>query len=281
MSKPQIILILAFAALASWGICAHAVESGPSNTVGFWKLEVGRGYTQISFPLLPTNKSVDNVLGDQLTGGNDPQDSDQILRWNPATAQFQMCWYNESTGAWEGDFNLLSESSAYWIYVQLDHPVTQTLVTYGNVVETPVYNMGTMALGYNAVGSVWAIASPISSSGLTGFQGGMYLFQSDLIMNYDAASGSYSYAWKDGNGNWLGNLTQLEPLHGYWIYVAPSHPGFNWPSYPQPIQIGNGNVGPRVHNPLYSRSDKLSPVPPAPPAQGMSRNLPPKTGGEN
>jgi len=281
MSKQQITLILAFAAFASWGICAHAAESGPSNTVGFWKLDVGRGYTQSSFPLLPTNKSVDNVLGDQLTGGNDPQDSDQILRWNPATGQFEMCWYNESTGAWEGDFNLLSESSAYWIYVQPDHPVTQTLVTYGNVVEMPVYNMGAMTPGYNAVGSVWAIPAAIAGSGLTGFQGGMYLFQSDLIMNYDAATGSYSYAWKDGNGNWQGNLTQFEPLQGYWIYIAPGHPGFNWPSYPQPLQLGDGNVGPRNYNPLYSRSANLGSVPPAPPAQGMSRNNPPKIGGEN
>jgi hypothetical protein len=280
MSRRRYALILAFGALALWGSCAQATESQPSNTVGFWKLEVGRDYTQISFPLLPADKSVDNVLGDQLTGGNNPEDSDQILRWDPAAGQFQMCWFNEGTGAWEGDFDSLSESSSYWIYVQQDHPVTQTLITHGNVIETPFYIMGAMAPGYNAVGSIWAIPAPISTSGLTGFQGGLYLFQSDLIMNYDAATGSYSYAWKDGNGNWLGGLTQLEPLRGYWIYVAPGHPGFVWNNYPQPIQQGDGSVGPYVINPLYQRSSILGSSVPLLPAKGMSRKVPPKLGGE-
>jgi hypothetical protein len=212
-----------------------AEESIPSNTVGYWKLTVHRGFNQFSFPLLPVDKSVNNVLAGQLTGGAAPAQSDQVLRWNHATNTFQMVWYNTGTSTWQGDFTDFAEGMSYWIYVQPDHPLTQTLVTFGNVVETPSFNMGAMTAGYNAVGSVWAAPSPLPQAGLTGFVGGTYLFQSDILMSYDALTGSTSYAWKNQGGVWQGNLTQLEPLKGYWLYVSPGHAGFNWNNYPQPI----------------------------------------------
>lgn len=233
-----------------------AIESGPSNTVGFWKLEVYHEFTQVSFPLLPDNKTLNNVLGDQLTGGLNPEDSDQVLRWDPATGQFQMCWYSTTTGNWEGDFSELSEAESYWIYVQSDHPATQTVVTYGNVVEAPSYNMGQIALGYNAVGSVWAVPASISQAGLNGFEGGLYLFLSDLIMSYDAQTGRYFYAWMDDDSLWQGNLTELEPLRGYWIYVAPGHTGFNWSNYPQPNPMGLDAKTPPLDHPANLSTGK-------------------------
>lgn len=211
-----------------------ALESGPSNTVGFWKVDVHPGYTQMSFPLLPADKSVNNVLGDQLTGGLTMGESDQVLRWNAASGQFQTCWYNTANQTWQGDFGQFSEAESYWIYVQANHPATQTIVTFGNVYEEPYYDMGTMRPGYNAIGSVWPVPAALSLAGLGGYEGGLYLFLSDLITSYDASTGSYPYAWQDGNGTWKGNLTQFEPLKGYWIFVAPGHPGFEWPIYPQP-----------------------------------------------
>jgi len=281
MSKRLIASSTILAGLLFLGLNGAATESGPSNTVGFWKLEVGRGFTQISFPLLPADKSVNNVLGSQLTGGTTSAQSDQVLRWNAATGQFQMCWYNTAQGSWQGDFDRFSESESYWIYVQPDHPVTQTIVTFGNVVEVPYFNMGSMGPGYNAIGSVWAIAAPVSLAGLNGFLGGMYLFQSDLLMGYDAATGNYTYAWRTENGNWQGNLTQLEPLHGYWIYVAPGHPGFNWSTYPQPLMIRDDYLGPQNTSPFNQRV--LTPpgqylpglTPPTPAAVGKTsvRNL--------
>ena len=209
-------------------------ESGPSNTVGFWKFDVAPGYTQGSFPLLPNDKTLDNVLGDQLTGSTTPDESDQILRWDAAVGEFQMAWYSTASGRWEGDFSTLTETEGYWIYVQPDHPATQTIVAYGNVVEEPYYNMGTMTPGYNAIGSVWAVPASIAQSGLNGYEGGMSLFLSALIMTCDPETGDYSYTWVDDGGFWQGDLTEFEPLKGYWIYIAPGHTGFEWPTYPQP-----------------------------------------------
>lgn len=211
-----------------------AAESGPSNTVGFWKFDVAPGFTQVSFPLLPNDKTLDNVLGDQLTGSATPEESDQILRWDAAAGEFQMAWYNTASDRWEGDFSALSETEGYWIYVQPDHPATQTIVAYGGVVEEPYYNMGTIGPGYNAIGSVWAVPASIAQSGLNGFEGGLYLFLSDLIMTYDPVTGSYSYTWMDDGGSWQGDLTEFEPLKGYWIYIAPGHAGFEWSAYPHP-----------------------------------------------
>ncbi len=239
-----------------------AAESGPSNTVGFWKLDVQHGYTQISFPLLPGNKTVNNVLGDQLTGGNTSQESDQILRWDPASGQFQMCWYNTAVSEWEGEFNELSEAESYWIYVQPDHPSIQTIITFGNVIETVSFDMGRMTPGYNAIGSVWAVTVPILQAGLDGFEGGLYLFLSDLIMSYDAYTGSYTYTWQDDSNDWQGNLTQFEPLKGYWIYIPPGHDGFEWSNYPQPIPPGSDGFTTTKSNPTtYTTELQPSKIP--------------------
>jgi len=279
-------LSAAFAFLIPLG--SSAIESGPSNTVGFWKVDVHPGYTQISFPLLPADKSVDNVLADQLTGGSTPAESDQVLRWAAAAGQFQMCWYDASTQTWQGDFNQFSEAESYWTYVQPDHPETQTIITFGNVVQAPFYNMGMMTSGYNAVGSVWAIPAAISLAGLNGFAGGLYLFQSDLIMSYDASTGSYSYAWQDGGGNWLGDLTQFEPLMGYWIYIAPGHTGFDWSTFPQPGMSGTDYVTKPFTKPVIL-STGTSPgettpglnVPVPIPVQQLQKGAQPTSGGSS
>lgn len=274
------VLLLTFALLIPYP--GNADQSGPSNTVGFWKTEVLHGYTQMSFPLLPEDKTVNNVLSDQLTGGVTPEESDQILRWDPVAGQFQMCWYNTDTETWEGDFDTLSEAESYWVFVRSSSPANQTIVTYGNVVETPSYDMGTMTPGYNAVGSVWASPAPIADSGLEGFEGGLYLFLSDLIMSYDAATGTYSYAWQDGNSTWQGNLTEFEPLKGYWIYVAPGHAGFNWPNYYQPNPVdGRGLLihwnyplpGVSTYQPEVVQPVGLPPMP-SPDGSNMNQNTP-------
>lgn len=256
--------VLLFAALLLSPGQGIAIESGPSNTVGFWKFDVHHGFTQVSFPLLPDDKSLNNVLADQLTGGLTPEESDQVLRWDAANARFQTAWYNTSTSSWGGDFTELSEAESYWIYVQPDHPATQTIVAYGNVYEEAVYSMGIIAPGYNAIGSVWAVPAPISQAGMDGFTGGLYLFLSDLIMSYDAATGDYAYAWMDEGGLWLGNLTEFEPLKGYWIYIAPGHFGFEWPNYPQPNPMSlNGETPPPTYPSVLSTGRQGFRIPPA------------------
>ncbi|RJP77737.1 MAG: hypothetical protein C4524_07555 [Candidatus Zixiibacteriota bacterium] len=271
-------LLLALLVFAAGG---HAVESGPSNTVGFWKLEVHPGFTQVSFPLLPANKTLNNVLGNQLTGAATAAQSDQIHRWNPATGQFQVAWYNTGTSSWEGGFSTLSEAESYWIYVPSGHPATQTLVTFGNVVESATYNMGTMIPGYNAVGSVWASPASLSQAGLTAFQGGSYLFLSDLILSYDAATGGYSYAWRTSGGAWQGTLSQFEPLKGYWIYVAPGHTGFTWSSYPHPLPADAGLAPSGIAAPILPGAPAALPafLPPAPQPVKASAGISPVKGG--
>ncbi|MCX6641362.1 MAG: hypothetical protein NTW14_12935 [bacterium] len=261
--------LILIAALVCLPCLAGAEESNPSNTVGFWKINVNRGYNQVSFPLLPADKTLNNVLGSQLTGATTLQQSDQILLWNAATGQFQTSWYNTSTSTWQGEFSEVRESESYWIYVQANHPALQTIVAAGNVVATPVYNMGIMTPGYNAIGSVWAAPVPITQAGLSGIQGGVYLFLSDQIMSYDAATGSYQYAWRTDNGTWQGNLTTLEPTKGYWIYVAPGHNSFHWTNYPQPNPNGLNNP-----NFMPTRSENTIK------ATGATPFLPPAIGGD-
>ncbi|MFH1863081.1 MAG: hypothetical protein ABH878_09765 [bacterium] len=256
------VLVLALVGFPCWVI---ATESGPSNTVGFWKMNVYQGYNHVSFPLLPEDQTVNNVLGDQLTGGATQGESDQVLRWDASTGQYQICWYNSSTGNWQGGFSTFSEAESYWIYVPSNHPTQQTVVTYGNVVEESSFDMGVMIPGYNAVGSVWATSASIANAGLTGFQGGMYLFLSDLIMNYDANSGDYTYAWKTDGGIWQGSLNSFEPLKGYWLYIAPGHTGFDWSDYPQPIggMLNGTPQGSFNNNPAPFSSPMIPPPLPA------------------
>jgi hypothetical protein len=273
------IISAVFILLAAVFCRSSATESLSSNTVGFWKINIHRGFTQVSFPLLPTNKTVNNVLAGQLTGGATALQSDQVLRWNHATNSFQMVWYNTGTSAWEGDFTTFAEAQSYWIYVPASHPETQTLMTFGNVVEASSFNMGSMTLGYNAVGSVWAAPAPLAQAGLGSFQGGNYLFQSDLLLSYDALTGSFSYAWKNQSGVWQGTLTQLEPLKGYWLYIAPGHTGFNWNNYPQPV-MGNPSFLPLLLTIPEDRvsSDVPALLPPVPAA--LPGSTPAISGGE-
>lgn len=268
----RVLIILTMVALVLLPGSGFAIESGPSNTVGFWKLDVNPGFTQMSFPLLPQNKSLDNVLQDQLTGGTVPEESDQIMRWDAQHGRYQVAWYDLNSGHWTGEFDQVSESESYWIYVQPDHPAVQTIVTYGAVVEDPVYDMGQMTPGYNAVGSVWAMPASIPLSGLDGFQGGMYLFLSDLIMTYDSNSGNFIYTWKDADDEWQGDLLQFEPLKGYWIYVAPGHNGFDWSVYPQPNPAGlNLQAPPQI----YPDNDvKVKRTPPPLPTVKTSSKIP-------
>jgi hypothetical protein len=215
-------------------ILGWSAESAPSPTVGYWKLTVHHGYTQISFPLLPANKSLNYVLNGQLTPGNSASTSDQIIGWDANSQLYQVCWRNIASGNWEGDFDSLSEAKSYWIYVQPNHPAEQTLISAGHLVAFDSYDMGIILPGYNAVGSVWVTPSNIFQAGLEGFQGGLYLFNSDQILHFDALSGYYLSAWKNEAGLWQGNLMQLEPFKGYWIYISPTHPGFAWPNFPRP-----------------------------------------------
>ncbi len=258
-----------------------AIDSGPSNTVGFWKMELQPGFTQFSFPLLPNDKSLDNVLGDQLTGATTAQESDQIFRWDATAGQFEIAWFNSSSSSWTGDFDEVTETESYWIYVQPNHP-PQMLVTDGNVAEEPAYNMGTIGVGYNAIGSVWAIPAPIDQAGLDEFTGGMYLFLSDIIMSYDANTGAYTYAWQDETAEWQGTLSEFEPLKGYWIYIPPEHTGFEWPLYPQPTATGLESRSPVQ---IYPYPDGHSPIPSPPmpvvknqnPSANLEKNKTPST----
>jgi hypothetical protein len=261
------------AALSLIAVTGFAEDSGPSNTVGYWKLNVGRGYSQVSFPLLPAVKTLNNVIGNQLTGGTTQTASDQIMRWNAASRQFQVSWYNTTSQSWQGEFSDVREAESYWIYVQPTHPVQQTVTICGNVCEQPVFNMGTLGIGYNSIGSVWAAPTPISQAGLGELDGGVYLFLSDQILSYDAATGTYQYAWRTENGTWQGNLTLLEPAKGYWIYVAPGHPGFHWNNYPQPLPTGGTSpwFAPRLTADQSGASNPLPFMPPTP-AMGNSGN---------
>jgi hypothetical protein len=208
------------------------------------------------------------VLGDQLTGAATAQESDQVFRWNAAAGQFEVAWYNTTSGHWVGDFDQVTETESYWIYVQPDHPA-RTIVTYGNVMEDPWVSMGYIGVGYNAVGSVWAVPAPIAQAGLNEYTGGLYLFLSDLIMSYDASSGSYTYAWKNEADEWQGTLSEFEPLRGYWIFVPPTHTGFDWPLYPQPTGVGTESRSPVR---IYPSPDAHNPIPQPPMPVVKSQN---------
>ena len=236
-----IILAVAIAALA----VPFAHGEVYSNTVGLYKIDLVVGRNLISTPFLPFSASLDDVLGDQLTGSAVKFFSDTIEKWNPVTLNYDRAYYDPTgDGAWKDwdtggpptfDFDA---DVACWGTILSFNPAT-TITLLGEVSETD--RSIEIAVGRNMVGPSFPKEIALDDSNLvaSGFTGSANKFFSDALEWWNNATGRYDMVYYDTGDttwkNWDGTPTvkKITPGEGLWIVVLQWNAAFTW-SVPKP-----------------------------------------------
>ncbi len=242
-----ILLLVFILVIAATPVLPQGMFGDPSNLVGVWKMNLQPGAHLVSFPVLPTNATINEVLGDQLPGGTDWESSTRIITYgiNAVRASY----YDSNLDQWIGTLNDLEQEKGYWLIIP-DNAAPVTLLLTGAAMEAEEINMGTLSPGVNLVGTGFPFPTSLAASGLveSGLTGGMYSATSDHIYTWYA--GHFYPAWYHQDNGWQGSSFSFEPGKGYIVVVTPGHQAFNWyqprPQYSpgeeelfQPLSPGN------------------------------------------
>ncbi|RJS69191.1 hypothetical protein CW714_08950, partial [Methanophagales archaeon] len=232
------------------GAHGNGAEVG-AGTVGKFDIATGSTWTLFSLPFIPEDTSINEVFGDQLTGGGKSSQSDKIWMWDGTT--YQTAWLFSYPGyedKWYGSLKTIDPDKGYWI--QIRHPKDK-IVVCGKVSDTD-RNIP-LNVGWNLVGPSVPLSHSLDNSGLieSGFTGGGKSSQSDKIWMWDGTT--YQTAWLFSypgyEDKWYGSLKTLEPGKGYWLQIR--HSAFTW-NLPKPIS-GGGGMGMSM---MKSRSTKIA-----------------------
>lgn len=248
--KGKVLVVLVALLLAS---SVFALESGPSNPVGFFTLTISRqvgsnGYNLVSFPTIPTDASLTNTLGAQLPGGAFASNATQI-QWYDAGAippTYRTAFKTNTGTIWNtgGGITQLETRKGYYILLRSSSPLTSySVVVAGNVNVGPATDMGTIYVGYNMVGSAYAapvlFANSNIVSGTTRFVGGAFSTASDQIIGLLGTS--FQTAWRNNSGVWQGPINSFEPGRGYLVLRRSGRTpaNYTWPDYPVPPSVSS------------------------------------------
>jgi len=185
-----------------------AVESAPSQTVGYFKRTLATGgWDAISVPFGYANLSTDNILGTQFG------DSDQLIDMTTGDNAL----YIDGVG-WIGSIMELTYGHAYWVYREttnpdLDYYLMGTVDPQSSVIQVKGNDEG----GWSGFGLNEAVPININSLPITG------VVDSDMII--DVTTGD-NVLYIDGVG-WIGSVEDLTPSHAYW-YNSMAATGFEW-----------------------------------------------------
>ncbi len=196
-----------------------------SNTAGVWKMSFEPGIHLISFPLLPANADLGNVLSDQLPGGTEWSESTRILTRGNSTMRGS--YYNSLDDEWVGTLHNLENELGYWLVIPDDGGTVQ-ITLIGAAIDIGEVEMGIIDPGMNIVASPYLFPSSLAASGLdeSGFEGADYVVTSDRI--YTWIDDQLTPAWYSPINGWQGADYSLRPGNGYVIVVAPGHSSFSW-----------------------------------------------------
>jgi hypothetical protein len=197
-----------------------ALESAPSDVVGFLNVNAPVGYNIFSNPFTyydgthTATLDLDDIVGTQLTAGT-PANADRIIDANTGAYAFLM---TGTPPTWTGtltDFNL---ANAYYAKIF----ATPNNFYLAGSVEQDVMVYGTMNVGYNVVGLKEAGSVSLDDLDLisSGFTGGSPATSDRII---DANTGQFAFYL---SGAWSGTLTSTTIGHSYYILVKNT--AFAW-----------------------------------------------------
>ncbi|MCK4312298.1 MAG: hypothetical protein KAW88_06150 [Candidatus Cloacimonetes bacterium] len=239
-----------------------ALESGPSEVVGFFKVSCTDGsYTPYSLPLTfydathTVTTALNDIVGGQLTGGTNPSNSDVILDKNSG----QSAWYRSSTSVWVGALATTGFTKTHAYYVSILSGNGDQDVYLAGTVEKEILDFGSMQVGfYNPIGFKEAGDKAVTDLGLiaAGFTGGTNPSNSDILLNANTGQTAW---YRSATSAWVGALATsgITAGHAYYVYVHPTHTAFNW-----------------IYNPGTDGSDAISKIstPPVPPVSKKAVN---------
>lgn len=190
-----------------------AVESDPSEVVGYFKKTVVEGTVQaIALPFAYSDLSIASVIGDQFS------DSDVLQEINVGTSTT----YYDGFG-WFGELESLDYGYAYYIERVQGNPTADYY--FMGKVDPQSFTIDIAGdAAVTAFGLNQAVAIPVDD-----LLFGANPSDGDQIQEIDTGASSVYY---DGFG-WFGELTEISPTYGYYYASAPGAAGFSW-TYPLP-----------------------------------------------
>lgn len=228
---------------------AFALESGPSNPVGFFTITVSRpsgssAYNLVSFPTLPADASLNNTIGAQLPGSAISGQATTIYQYNNTGTTAGYATAYRSTSTWSGTgVTSLASNRGYYILLRSNTASLSYNVVVAGDVRTTAWDMGTIQLGFNMIGSVFAAPVTMANTRLWTSPNGGRMFgssisgQADLVYGLNAA-GNLVSVYANASGVWqnAANFTSLEPGKGYFVFrrTAGGRVAFAWNDYPVP-----------------------------------------------
>lgn len=226
----KVIFVLVSLLLVSY---CWALESAPSNEVGYVKLTCPNGYTNFGLPFVfwdvPTgnvpnygveSRKPSDIIGSQATPGSIAS-ADRVLIQGGISA------YRNTAGIWTGqletnggDPGLMEPGRAYWYQNRTANPLN--IVLAGQVdkdagVSLPpaVYPIPTLVVapGYNNYSWRDSRSVPVAELGLltAGFVGGT-IANSDRVL----VQGGANVYYRTSDGVWVG-FQNITPGVAYWI----------------------------------------------------------------
>ena len=225
---PMVILLVAASLMA--------LESAPSDVVGFVKVPCGVGFTPFALPFTyvdgtgASSMLLQDVVGPYMTGGM-AFNADKV--WDITSAETS---YKTLAGTFSG-FQAFNYTHAY--YMENKHSAFDLYLT--GKVESEILDFGEMAMGFNPVGIKEAGEVSLNDIDIlsAGFTGGM-AFNSDKIWDMTAAQTSY---YNTTTSAWVG-FTTLTPGHAY--YVEVKNTPFTWVY--DPMSRDRGDATFETHN---------------------------------
>jgi hypothetical protein len=224
---------------------AFALESGPSNKVGYVKIQCNGGtgsvYTSFGLPFkfwfvptgnVPTygteNRRPSSIVGTQTTCGS-ASGADRIVRQDNGNFAYRVSPGCTWTGSLETGAYYMEPGRAYWY--RNGSGATRNLVLAGEADTTGAGIPGVLVQGPSSPGLLntaysWRDPRDVNRARLNllaqGFLGGTAT-TSDKVL---AQVGGASFYYLTNTSTWGGTLATVSPGVAYWI--QNKHVGSNW-----------------------------------------------------
>ena len=146
---------------------------------GFVRLSIAPNQQQlVSFPFHPFATTLDELLGDQLTGSANEETADMILKWHNTVPEYLRAVKADNTGRrrrdghWFTDFESWTPSDMFvgpgeGFFLVNQQATTQTVVLCGEVLLDQQVDI-TLAEGVDLIGYPFAASVDVEESGLQG-----------------------------------------------------------------------------------------------------------------
>ncbi|MCC5851163.1 MAG: hypothetical protein JJU29_23985 [Verrucomicrobia bacterium] len=227
----RLIPILAAMAMAAPFALTHAESVTSVNAVGMVRISIAPNQlTFVSLPFVTAGSGLDEVIGNQLTGGGNSGTSDRIIVFNEQTQSYTAYWKVSGTGtSFDGKWHIDDEvfppnpenaniQTGVGFWVESRNSAAQDLIISGEVPSEVVEI--TLPEGLKQIGFPYPVELDVNSPNFDINQvatGAGNSGSSDRLIFWNADAQSYVPLWLvDGTGN--------ETFDGFWHYDDETFP---------------------------------------------------------